>query len=106
MNIQHEIISFHPPTGSLLVRYFSNEVPDGLTYNIDVPLVDGEFVSQDQIDALIVAMQPIGQLERLYLLQTVKVPDALAALVPAPVLDPVVSQTQPVIIGTDTPPVV
>lgn len=82
MNIQHEIISFHPATGSMLVRYFSEEVPDGLTYNVDIPLENGAFVGQEQIDALIEAVKPVGQLERIAALKVAQIPPALAALVP------------------------
>ena len=64
MDIQTEVISFNPTTGSLVVRYFCAEVPDGLIYNIDIPLVDNEFVGLNEINNLIELMKPTGQLER------------------------------------------
>jgi hypothetical protein len=90
MNIQHEIISFYPPTGSMVVRYFCDEVPDGLRYNIDIPLENGAFIPQDKINELIDAMKPVGQLERLAALAAVEVPPELAALIPPPPPEPVV----------------
>lgn len=104
MNIQHEILSFYPPTGSMLVRYFCDEVPEGLAYNIDIPLEDGAFVGEDKINELIEAMKPIGQLERLAALQAVSIPPALAALIPAPVVAPSVDESQPIIEGADALP--
>lgn len=82
MNIQHEITAFSPVTGSMLVRYFSEEVPDGLVYNIDIPIVDGAYVGQTEIDALVEAMTPVGQLERIAKLKQAPIPPALAALIP------------------------
>lgn len=105
MNIQHEIISFHAPTGSMLVRYYSEEVPEGLHYNIDIPLENGAFVGQEQINALIEAMKPVGQLERIFELQTVEIPAALAALIPQQVEQIAVDTTPPTIEGADAPPV-
>lgn len=102
MNIQHEIISFHPATGSMLVRWFCDEVPDGLAYNVDIPLENGAFIGPEKIEALIEAVKPVGQLERLAALATVEIPPELAAYIPAPA--PVVDDTQPVIDGTDAPP--
>ena len=104
MQIEHEIISFYAPTGSLLVRYFCAEEPQGLSYNIDVPLVDGAFVDQTEINALIEAMKPTGQLERLVALKTAIIPDTLSALIPAPVAVVVVDPTPPIIEGADAPP--
>lgn len=82
MSIQHEILCFYPTTGSILVRYSNEQVPDGLVYNIDIPLENGEFVGQEEIDALIEAMKPVGQLARIAALQTAQIPATLAALVP------------------------
>lgn len=104
MNIQHEIISFHAPTGSMLVRYFSDEVPDGLAYNIDIPLDNGAFIAQDKINELIDAMKPVGQLERIAALASVEIPPELAALIPPEPEPVVVDTTPPVIEGTDAPP--
>ncbi len=77
MNIKTEIISFSSDTGSLCVKYFSDELPDGLVYNIDIPLKDGVYPSKDEIDGLIKHMTPTGQLERIAALKKLSVPDYL-----------------------------
>ena len=78
MNIQHKILSFHPETGSILVNYYCDEIPDGLSYNIDIPVVNGSFVGQDEIDKLIEAFKPTGQLMRLAEIKLAEVPEHLA----------------------------
>lgn len=104
MIISHEIKSFNPKTGSLEVRYFSDEVPNGLTYNIDIPLENGVFIGQEKINELIDAMKPVGQLERVATLASAPVPPELAALIPPEPQPVVVNTTPPIIEGTDTPP--
>lgn len=105
MNIQHKIVSFQPTTGSLLVNYFSEEVPEGLLYNIDIPLVGNSFADKEEIEKLIAFMAPVGQLERIATLRTLTIPEELAVLIPvvAPIVE--VDQSQPIIQGTDVPPI-
>ena len=44
-NVKYEIQSFNPNNGSLTIKYYTDEVANGLMYNIDVPIVDGNFAS-------------------------------------------------------------
>lgn len=87
MNIQHQIVSFHAPTGSMVVRYFCDEFPNGLTFNIDVPIQDGAYPSQQEISELIAHFRPVGQLERAVAIQSIQVPTHLSELPTAPQLD-------------------
>jgi hypothetical protein len=80
MNIQYEIIRFYPQTGSVEVRYFCDEHQSGLIYNIDIPVVNGQYASKEEIASLIEQMKPSGQLQRLVDLQAAQVPSSLAAL--------------------------
>lgn len=82
MNIQHEVVSFDLEAGSILVRYYSDELPIGLTYNIDLPFDNGQFPNQQAIDDLIVAMRPSGQMQRIVDLRQAATPTHLAALIP------------------------
>ena len=88
MDIQHEILSFDANTGSILVRYFSKEVPDGLSYNIDLPVEGGVYPDSSEIEDLIVAMRPVGQLRRATNLKSINVPPHLILL---PMAIPVVN---------------
>ena len=94
MSIQHEILSFNPTTGSILVRYFTEAVPEGLRYNVDIPIVDGVFASQEEVEALIEHMAPVGQLERVAVTKQAEVPNYLQAYVPVAVGngEPVISK--------------
>jgi hypothetical protein len=64
MIIKHEIIGFDPASGSILVKYFSDELADGLIYNIDVPVVDGRYIVGESLNTLINAFAPTGQMHR------------------------------------------
>jgi hypothetical protein len=89
MDIKHSIIDFNLKTGSILVNYYSDEIPDGLTYNIDLPFDNGRFPDQQTIDALIIAMKPTGQMQRIVDLQQATIPDNFSQYVPinAPTID-------------------
>jgi hypothetical protein len=76
-NVKYEILNFDPRNGSLLVKYFTDDVPEGLKYNIDVPIVNGQFVSQVEVEAMIELMKPTAQLERLIVSTTMEIPSYL-----------------------------
>jgi hypothetical protein len=77
MEIKHEITNFNSSTGSLTVKYYTDDFPQGLEYNIDVPIIDGEFVGKDEIDAMIEFNKPKGQLERIVTTAKIETPDFL-----------------------------
>jgi len=77
MEIKHEIVNFNISTGSLTVKYYTDDFPQGLTYNIDVPIVDGKFVGKEEIDTMIEFAKPKGQLERMVVTTKIEPPDYL-----------------------------
>ena len=77
MEIKHEITNFNTSTGSLTVKYYTDDFPQGLEYNIDVPIIDGKFVGQDEINAMIEFNKPKGQLERIVTTAKIEPPDFL-----------------------------
>lgn len=81
MNIKYKIISFHPEMGNIQVNYYCDEVPNGLTYAIDIPVQNGQFASQDLIDNLIKTFEPRGQLERIAELSNAVIPDHLSSYI-------------------------
>ena len=78
MQIQYEIIAFHPSTGSVEVKYFCAEFPSGLIYTVDVPVENGQIVTQDKVDQMILAVAPKSMLERMIQLQDAEIPQFLA----------------------------
>ncbi len=64
MDIEYEIVSFFPETGSMLVRYFCEEAPDGIAYNIDIPIENHTYPPKEDIVKLIEVMKPAWQLTR------------------------------------------
>lgn len=86
MHIQYSIVEFNKDTGSVLVKYFCDELPEGVTYNVDIPVINGQLAPQADVDALILALQPTAQIERLVALKTAEIPGFLAEKIPAPVV--------------------
>jgi hypothetical protein len=90
MEIKHQILEFTALTGSILVNYFCDEVPEGLTYNIDLPIENGQIASPEKVDELINLMAPRVQLERIIAMKTTEIPVYLAEKIPVVQQDPVV----------------
>lgn len=63
--MQYEIKAFDKQSGSALVRFWTEAYPDGLTYNVDVPIEGGAYVTGAALDAYIQAFAPHGQISRL-----------------------------------------
>lgn len=103
MEIKHEIMSFNQDTLSIVVRYYTDEVPDGLSYNIDIPIENGQLASKEVIDSLIEAFKPVGQLERIAIANTITVPEFLLEKIPQ-VVATGVDLSQPTIFGADPLP--
>ena len=70
MQVQYKILNYIPEHASLVVNYFTDDVPNGLTYNLDIPIVDGELADSEEIAKLIEVMAPRAQLERMAHLQS------------------------------------
>ena len=83
MNIQHQIIEFNPTTVSIVVKYWAEQFPEGLVFNIDLPIVDGQFPADEEIENAIKAHEPKSQIERLIQTQTLNIPDNFKQKIPA-----------------------
>ena len=86
MNIQHEIVSFDPVTGSILVKYSCDQVTESLSFNIDIPIENGVLASIETIDFLIELHKPVKQFERVIALKTIQLPAYLVDKIPPPVV--------------------
>ena len=81
MQIQYKIIKYIPEQASLVVNYFTELVPEGLTYNIDIPFINGQLANEEEILKLIEIYTPKGQLERMEALLSVEHPTHLTELI-------------------------
>lgn len=99
MEIKHEITNFNSSTGSLTVKYYTDDFTQGLEYNIDVPIIDGKFVGKDEIDAMIEFNKPKGQLERIVTTAKIETPDFLKQYIKE---EPIVT-TEEVGVSTSNP---
>ncbi len=81
MDIKHEILDFEPSIGGILVRYYTDNFPSGFTYNIDLPVVDGKYPTEEEIQEIIKHYEPRGQIERALAIESTSVPASLLNLV-------------------------
>lgn len=82
--MNYEIKSFDRITGSALVRFWTDDYPDGLQYNIDVPVKDGAYLSGAELDAHIRCFSPTGQIERMVAVKTLDASAIEALVTPVP----------------------
>ena len=104
MDIKYNILEFNKDTGSVLVNYFCDDCLEGLTYNIDLPIENGQFPSQETIGEFITLMEPRGQLNRIVGLKTTTVPQFLLDKIPVPTVIVPPTIDQPIISGVNPLP--
>jgi hypothetical protein len=97
--MQYKIIGFNAANGSALVNFFTAEYPDGLTYNVDIPVENGSYISGDALRSYIMAFAPYGQIARIVELRD-NPPNAAGIptgdiIQPPDVKDPVLDATLP-----------
>lgn len=73
-HMNYKIIGADNRSGSLLIKFYTDGYRDGLIYNVDIPIENGQFVSGDALDAHIMSFAPYGQLERLAFLNANETP--------------------------------
>lgn len=81
MQIQYQILNYIPEQASIVVKYFTDKIPNGLTYTLDIPIIDGQLAGEEEILKLIEIYTPKGQLERLENLLNVEHPTHLTSLI-------------------------
>lgn len=65
--VKYKILSFYKPTLSIEVNYYTDIIPNGLTYNLDLPFdpIEKTIPVGDALHQLIMAFAPYQQLERM-----------------------------------------
>jgi hypothetical protein len=66
-DIKYKIVSFYKPTLSIEVNYYTDIIPTGLTYNLDLPFdpIEKTMPVGDALHQLIMTFAPYQQLERM-----------------------------------------
>lgn len=75
MEIKHKIISFNYDVGGITVLYYTDEFPEGYFFNIDFPIENGNYPSEEEVQSLIEFYKPKGQIERILLVKNTEVPN-------------------------------
>jgi hypothetical protein len=81
--MHHELKAFDKATGSALVRFWTDSFPAGLTYNVDIPIVDDAYLTGQALADHIMAFAPHGQIERMVAAASVSSTAIEALVVPA-----------------------
>lgn len=103
MSIQYKIIALDKARGQIVVRFFNEDIPEGLTNAIDF-MVQGDKVivpSGKELDAYIMGFAPHGEFARVAAaksatppdyshIEAMLEPDAVVADAPAVEIDPTV----------------
>lgn len=90
--MQYEIKGFNKTSGSALVRFWREDYPSGLEYGVDIPVVNGAYLTGEALTTHIMSFAPHGQIDRL--VETALLDStALEALVVPPAV-PVKTPTQ------------
>jgi len=100
MNVKYDIIEFIPYSGTIVVKWYCDELPDGLVYAVDLPIVDNSYPKLDELGGIIKQFEPTGQLERAIQIRNVTIPEELKCYIqkpPEPEPEPEV--TKPVVIS-------
>jgi hypothetical protein len=64
MEIKYKIVAFHQQTGSVQVEYFNENLPEGVVFSINLPLVDGEYPQGKALEEFIQSYAPHDIFER------------------------------------------
>lgn len=70
IQIEFKLVDFHDRTGSLQVLYYNQDIPEGITFSINVPIVDGSYLKGDDLVNLIQSYAPRDMFERAAAIRT------------------------------------
>ena len=62
--MQYQITHFQESTGTVSVRFWTEQYPDGLSFSIDIPLVNGEYITGEALNNHIMSFAPYEQIKR------------------------------------------
>lgn len=88
MKIDFRLVDFHQRTGSLQVVYFNEDIPDGVNFSLNIPIVNGAYLQGDALVDFINSYAPLDIFERAAVIRAQSldspVPDLAPAATPAP----------------------
>ena len=70
IQIEFKLVDFHDRTGSLQVLYYNQDIPEGVTFSINIPIVDGAYLKGDELVNLINSFAPKDMFERAAAIRT------------------------------------
>lgn len=74
MEIQYEMVEFYPETGSIQVRFYNDDLPQGVMFSISLPIGGGRYPQGADLDRLIRNHVPTDIFERARALKVIAPP--------------------------------
>lgn len=74
MEIQYELLEFYPETGSIQVRFYNDDLPQGVMFSISLPIGGGRYPQGADLDRVIRNHVPTDIFERARTLKAIAPP--------------------------------
>lgn len=82
MKIDYQIVSFHKPTASIQVKYFNDDLPTGVMFSLNLPVVEGRLPQGQALEDFVLRQAPLDMFERAAALRQATAPAELEGLSP------------------------
>lgn len=69
MKIEFRLVDFHQQTGSLQVVYYNDDIPQGINFSLNVPIVNGAYLQGEALEEFIQGYAPVDVFERAALIR-------------------------------------
>lgn len=82
MKIEYQIVSFHKPTASIQVRYFNDDLPSGVMFSLNLPVVEGRLPQGQALEDFVMQHAPLQIFESAQALREASLPSEFDGLPP------------------------
>lgn len=89
--MEYKIVNFDKGYGTLTVRFYNTEYPDGLLFNVDIPIENGAYVTGEALEEHIQSFAPTGQINRFSEIKNneLDLPEGLTVIEEHPTIHPI-----------------
>lgn len=88
--MDYKIISFDSSIGSIIVSFYDAELNQEFKYNIDIPVLEGKYINNEDLEEYIKSFEPKAQVQRLKEIKNnaLDIPEKLKQVSPEVIIDP------------------
>lgn len=93
--MEYTIVGFNKDYGTLVVKFTTTEYPEGLIFNVDIPISNGTYVTGETLTEHIMSFAPVGQVDRILEIKNnaLDLPAGLTVIDEHPPRDPILDTT-------------